>query len=115
MSYWKNLAQALTTWQTMIQDALGTTERGDALVEVARNAHRAEVEANADIGFGLTVGDLLRAARQPDTISALATLCEALGDPIAADFLAPYCAFWSQLPVIERIGLLIDCVVGVEE
>jgi hypothetical protein len=27
-----------------IQDALGTAETGDALVEVARNAHRAERE-----------------------------------------------------------------------
>lgn len=30
-----------------IQDALGTAETGDALVEVARNAHRAELELSS--------------------------------------------------------------------
>jgi hypothetical protein len=28
----------------LIQDALGTEETGEALIEVARNAHRAEME-----------------------------------------------------------------------
>lgn len=34
-----------------IQDALGTAETGDALVEVARNAHRAEMELASTYNF----------------------------------------------------------------
>lgn len=36
--------QALVTLIQRIKDALGTEENGEALVEVARNAHRAEME-----------------------------------------------------------------------
>lgn len=49
---------------TRIQAALGTAEFGDALVEVARNAHSAEVELAAlkskaqELGYELTI-DLL--------------------------------------------------------
>ena len=38
------LVTRLTVLIKHIQDALGTAEQGDALVEVARNAHRAEQE-----------------------------------------------------------------------
>jgi len=35
-----------------IKAALGTEENGDALVEVARNAHRAEMELASTYNFG---------------------------------------------------------------
>jgi hypothetical protein len=34
-----------------IQDALGTAEKGEGLVEIARNAHRAEVAFNSQLQF----------------------------------------------------------------
>ena len=34
-----------------IQDALGTSENGEALIEVARNAHRAEMELASTYNF----------------------------------------------------------------
>ncbi len=34
-----------------IQDALGTQETGEALIEVARNAHRAEMEFASTYNF----------------------------------------------------------------
>lgn len=34
-----------------IQDALGTAETGEALIEVARNAHRAELELASTYNF----------------------------------------------------------------
>lgn len=40
------LVKALTLIQS-IKDALGTAEDGEALVEVARNAHKAEMELAA--------------------------------------------------------------------
>lgn len=45
-----------------IADALGTEETGEALVEVARNAHRAELELASQHNEPTTLGDILRTA-----------------------------------------------------
>lgn len=42
VEFWKTRVERLEQLVQNIQDALGTAERGQALVEVARNAHRAE-------------------------------------------------------------------------
>lgn len=49
------LAQTLVVHAELIkriQDALGTAETGYALVEVARNAHKAEMELASTYNFG---------------------------------------------------------------
>ena len=43
---------ALVALIDRIKAALGTEENGDALVEVARNAHRAEIELASTYNFG---------------------------------------------------------------
>lgn len=48
-----------------VADALGTEEKGQALVEVARNAHRAEQElASQHNDEGATLGDILDKAKR---------------------------------------------------
>jgi len=44
--------QALVALIDRIKAALGTEENGEALVEVARNAHRAEMELASTYNFG---------------------------------------------------------------
>lgn len=41
--------ESVDDFETRIADALGTGERGEALIEVARNAHRAEQELAAAV------------------------------------------------------------------
>ncbi len=45
-----------------IADALGTEEIGEALIEVARNAHRAEQELASQHNEPHTLGDILNSS-----------------------------------------------------
>lgn len=47
----KTQIEELLAFIKHIQDALGTAENGDALIEVARNAHKAEQELASMYNF----------------------------------------------------------------